>query len=150
MNCSRGLALNWSQLIQRPPLQAQQQIESCERHPDDADIPFDWLLAEVTRKHGPYEFVLSEPVRCPNCRHEITGKTLVEPVDLQGAPLEAVSLTNVNLRGADLREANLRGSNLRSADLRGADCSVSQRPAHDSDGFRARIRSLMCYQCREL
>jgi hypothetical protein len=28
---------------------AEQQIESCEHcHPDDADIPFDWILAEVT------------------------------------------------------------------------------------------------------
>jgi hypothetical protein len=39
---------------------AEQQIESCEHcHPDDAEIPFDWLLAEV-RKRGPFEFVLSE------------------------------------------------------------------------------------------
>jgi hypothetical protein len=61
---------------------AQQQIESCEHcHPGDAEIPFDWLLAEVSGKRGPYEFVLSEPARCPNCRHEITDKTLVEPKD---------------------------------------------------------------------
>jgi hypothetical protein len=61
-------------------LKAQQQIESCEHcHPDEADIPFDWLLAEVTGKHGPFEFVLSEPVRCPNCGREIAEKTLVEP-----------------------------------------------------------------------
>jgi hypothetical protein len=36
-------------------------------------------LAEVTGKHGAYEFVLSEPARCPNCRREIEEKTLVEP-----------------------------------------------------------------------
>jgi hypothetical protein len=37
-------------------------IESCEHcHPDDAEILFDWLLAEVTGKRGPYDFVLSEP-----------------------------------------------------------------------------------------
>jgi len=59
---------------------AEQQIESCEHcHPTDAEIPFDWLLAEVTGKRGPYEFMLSEPARCPNCKHEITEKTLVEP-----------------------------------------------------------------------
>jgi hypothetical protein len=57
-------------------LQAQQQIESCEHcHRGDADIPFDWLLAKVTGKHGAYEFVLSEQARCPNCMHEITEKT---------------------------------------------------------------------------
>jgi hypothetical protein len=63
-------------------LQAQQQIESCEHcHPDDADIPFDWLLAEVTGKRGAYEFVLAEPVRCPTCKHDIAEKTLVAPKD---------------------------------------------------------------------
>jgi hypothetical protein len=61
---------------------AEQQIESCEHcHPADAEIPFDWLLADVTGKRGPYEFMLSEPARCPNCKHEITEKTLVEPKD---------------------------------------------------------------------
>ncbi len=60
----------------------EQQIESCEHcHDADAEIPFDWLLAEVTGKRGPYEFMLSEPARCPNCKHEITEKTLVEPKD---------------------------------------------------------------------
>jgi len=59
---------------------AEQRIETCEYcHPADAEIPFDWLLAEVTGKRGPYECMLSEPVRCPNCKHEITEKTLVEP-----------------------------------------------------------------------
>ena len=37
---------------------AEQRMESGEHcHPDDAEIPFDWLLAEVTNKRGPYEFV---------------------------------------------------------------------------------------------
>ncbi len=59
-----------------------QRIESCEHcHPDDAEIPFDWLLAELTGNRGPYEFVLGEPARCPNCKHEIAEKTLVEPKD---------------------------------------------------------------------
>jgi len=61
---------------------AEQQIESCEHcHPADAEIPFDWLLAEVTGRRGAVEFVLTEPARCPNCKHEITEKTLVEPKD---------------------------------------------------------------------
>src|SRR4030095_6874833 len=51
---------------------AQQQIESCEHcHPDDAEILFDWLLAEVTDRRGACEFVLSEPARCPNCKHQV-------------------------------------------------------------------------------
>ena len=33
--------------------EAEQQIESCEHcHPADAEIPFDWLLAEVTGRRG--------------------------------------------------------------------------------------------------
>src|SRR5262245_44212156 len=49
---------------------AEQRIESCERcHPDDAEIPFDWILADVTGSRGPYEFMLSEPARCPNRKH---------------------------------------------------------------------------------
>jgi hypothetical protein len=54
-------------------------INSCEHcHPDDAEIPFDWLLAEVTGEPGPYEFVLAEPARCPICESEIT-ETLIDP-----------------------------------------------------------------------
>jgi hypothetical protein len=45
---------------------------------DDAEIPFDWVLAQVTGKRGRYDFILSETVRCPNCRYAITEKTLVE------------------------------------------------------------------------
>jgi len=60
----------------------ERQIESCEHcHSDDAEIPFDWLSAEVTGKRGPYEFILGELARCPICKHEITEKTLVEPKD---------------------------------------------------------------------
>src|SRR6266516_4063002 len=58
-------------------LKAEQQIESCEHcHPDDAEIPFDWILAEITGKHGRYDFVLSELARCPNCKQPVTEKTL--------------------------------------------------------------------------
>jgi hypothetical protein len=59
---------------------AEQRIELCEHcHPDDAEIPFDWLLAEVMGKRGPYEFVLSESACCPNCAQNIKEKTFVEP-----------------------------------------------------------------------
>ena len=38
---------------------AEQQIDSCEHcHLADAEIPFDWLLAEVTGRRGAVEFVL--------------------------------------------------------------------------------------------
>jgi hypothetical protein len=58
----------------------EQQIESCEHcHPADAEIPFDWLLAEVTGRRSAVEFVLTEPAHRPNCKHEITEKTLIEP-----------------------------------------------------------------------
>jgi hypothetical protein len=59
---------------------AEQQIESCEHcHPDDAEIPFDWILADVMAKRGPYEFILTEAARCPYCKCLITEKTLIEP-----------------------------------------------------------------------
>src|SRR5262249_15679197 len=48
-------------------------------HRIDSEIPFDWLLTEVTGKREPYEFILSEPARCPNCRCKIFEKTLIEP-----------------------------------------------------------------------
>ena len=58
---------------------AEQQVESCEHcHPHDAEIPFDWILSKVIERHGAVEFVLSEPVHCPNCKHPITEKTLVD------------------------------------------------------------------------
>ena len=50
---------------------AEQQIESCEHcHPYDAEIPFDWILAEAIGKRGPIEFILIDAARCPNCKHE--------------------------------------------------------------------------------
>jgi hypothetical protein len=59
---------------------AEKEIESCEHcHPNDAGIPFDWILAEVTGKCRHYEFMLTEAVRCPNCKHVVTEKTLIEP-----------------------------------------------------------------------
>jgi hypothetical protein len=59
---------------------AEQRIESCQHcHPNEAEIPFDCLLVEAMGKHGPVGFVLSEPARCPNCKHHVTEKTLIEP-----------------------------------------------------------------------
>jgi hypothetical protein len=58
---------------------AERLIRSCERcYPDLADTPFASLLAEVTRKHGKYEFVMAEVARCPICKLPVTERTLVE------------------------------------------------------------------------
>ena len=79
------------ELLQRPGIEivtvgpealrrAESLIESCDHcHPDEAEIPFDWILAEITCKHGRYDFVLTELARCPNCKQPVTEKTLVEP-----------------------------------------------------------------------
>ena len=60
-------------------LEAQSRFAGCERcRGDEAQLPFDWILADVLNKRGPYEFVLGEVAHCPNCKAEITEKTLVE------------------------------------------------------------------------
>jgi hypothetical protein len=61
---------------------AEGRIESCEHcRPNDADRPFDWVLAEITNKWGMFDFVLIAAARCPNCKHEIHEKTLVDLKD---------------------------------------------------------------------
>jgi hypothetical protein len=61
---------------------AEGEIESCEHcHPDDAEIPFDWILAEVTGRSGACEFILVEPARCPICKRSVTEKTLIDRKD---------------------------------------------------------------------
>jgi len=61
--------------------EAEKLIESCEYcHPDDADIPFDWILDRVTASDPSVtDYILEEPAKCPNCRREVLEKTLVEP-----------------------------------------------------------------------
>jgi len=61
------------ELLARPSIQlitvdadvirrAEKEIESCGHcHPEHAEMPFDWILAEVTGKRGPYDFVLTGP-----------------------------------------------------------------------------------------
>ena len=61
---------------------AEKEIEYCEHcHPNDVQIPFDAILAEVTGRSGGCEFILSEPARCPICKHSVTEKTLVDRKD---------------------------------------------------------------------
>jgi hypothetical protein len=56
-------------------------IAGCERcRPQEAEIPFDWMIAEVLDRRGPFEFVLTESARCPSCRNGVSEMTLVEPL----------------------------------------------------------------------
>ena len=60
--------------------EAESRTAGCEKcRGDEAKIPFDWILADVLNKRGPYEFILTDVAHCPNCRAAITEKTLVEP-----------------------------------------------------------------------
>ena len=52
--------------------------EGC--HPDDAELPFDWILSEVTGRSGMVDFMMLEIAKCPNFRQKVSEKTLVEPV----------------------------------------------------------------------
>jgi hypothetical protein len=59
---------------------AESKIAGCERcRNDESDIPFNFVIADVLGKHGAFDFVMSEAGRCPNCRAELSEKTLVEP-----------------------------------------------------------------------
>jgi hypothetical protein len=49
--------------------QAESKIAECERcRGDEADHPFDFILADILSKHGAFDFILSEPAHCPNCK----------------------------------------------------------------------------------
>jgi hypothetical protein len=58
---------------------AQESISSCESCNKDAELPFDWILDEVTGCDGTTtDYFLTEPARCPRCGCTIIEKTLVE------------------------------------------------------------------------
>ena len=60
--------------------EAESKIECCEHcHPDDAEIPFDWILEKVTGRSGMVDFMMLETAKCPNCKQTLTEKTLIEP-----------------------------------------------------------------------
>jgi hypothetical protein len=61
--------------------EAERLIESCEHcNPEGAEIPFDNILDRVTGSDPSVtDYVLEQPVKCPNCRREILEKSLVEP-----------------------------------------------------------------------
>jgi hypothetical protein len=51
--------------------------EACS--PEDADLPFDWILDLLTGNNPAItDYILEEPAKCPRCRREIKEKTLVE------------------------------------------------------------------------
>ena len=57
--------------------QAELKIAGCERcRNDESEIPFNFVIADVLEKHGAFDFILSEPGRCPNCKAELSEKTL--------------------------------------------------------------------------
>ena len=60
---------------------AEQLIASCEEcNPEGAEIPFDNILDRVTQSDPRItDYTLEEPAKCPNCRHDVLEKTLVEP-----------------------------------------------------------------------
>jgi hypothetical protein len=59
---------------------AQDAISSCESCNNDAELPFDWVLDEVTGRDGSVtDYFLPEPARCPRCGCSVMEKTLVEP-----------------------------------------------------------------------
>lgn len=55
--------------------EAESKIAGCEQcRPEESEIPFDWILADVLDKRGPFEFLLAETARCPNCRAALLEK----------------------------------------------------------------------------
>jgi hypothetical protein len=58
---------------------AQDSISSCEGCNKDAELPFDWILDQVTGHDGSMtDYFLTEPARCPRCGSTVIEKTLVE------------------------------------------------------------------------
>jgi len=64
--------------------EAERLIESCEHcNPEGAEISFNCLV-DLVHEADPSvmtDYVLEQPVECPNCRREILGTTLIEPAD---------------------------------------------------------------------
>jgi hypothetical protein len=56
--------------------EAERLIASCEHcHPDDADVPFDWILDRVNGSDPKVtDCILEEPAKCPNCRRPALEK----------------------------------------------------------------------------
>jgi hypothetical protein len=61
-------------------------VLSCKHcQPDEAQIPFGWILDTVTGKSGATtDCILTAPGHCPTCKHQITEKTLVGGMNFGG------------------------------------------------------------------
>jgi predicted Zn-ribbon and HTH transcriptional regulator len=58
--------------------EAQGFITGCEQCVPHAEMTFDYILDEVTRRDPALtEYVLCHPAKCPQCGHEVTEKTFV-------------------------------------------------------------------------
>ncbi len=59
-------------------LKALAQILGCEPCSPNAEIPFDWILDEVTGLDGSeVDYLLIEPAQCPKCLSDVAEKTLI-------------------------------------------------------------------------
>ncbi len=66
-------------LSQHTVLRTQQDILGCENCSLDAEIPFTWLLDDVSGQDpATTDYVLTEPAQCPRCRGPVYEETLVE------------------------------------------------------------------------
>ncbi len=60
--------------------EAETRIEGCEYcHPNDSELPLDWILEKVTGRSGMVDFMMLETAKCPNCKQTLAEKTLIEP-----------------------------------------------------------------------
>ena len=60
-------------------VKAESCLVACERCAPEAEIPFDWLLDEITGCNGAdVDYIVAGPATCPRCLGRVTEKTLVE------------------------------------------------------------------------
>jgi len=58
--------------------EAQNFITGCEQCVPYAEMTFDYILDEVTKRDpAETEYVLCRPAKCPRCNHEVTEKTFI-------------------------------------------------------------------------
>ena len=58
--------------------QASDPLKNCEVCNQDAEIPFDWLLAAIEGLGRYRDYILPAPAKCSKCGAEIHEKTLIE------------------------------------------------------------------------
>lgn len=88
-----GSAFDGKQLLARPGIRlvtvdesqirdTLRRVEYCEQcHPEEVELPFDWVLQEVMGAGEMTDFVMAATAQCPNCAQALTGKTLVSRED---------------------------------------------------------------------